>query len=70
MALGKETTKGQGGWFPSIIGPNDKGPRTNGYPHNGGMPGTTPSTPSYDAKKIPVWPEMPGVEAGGAYAET
>lgn len=66
MALGKETTQGKGGWFPSIIGANDQGPRVKGLPRSGGKPTIVPCTTSYDADTIPAFPDQPG----GIYTET
>lgn len=47
MALGKETKKGDGGWFPSIIGPNDI------YARNRSGEQDVEPTPYYDARTMP-----------------
>ena len=53
MALGKETRKTDGGWFPSIIGPNEIFARNNSGEEN-----VTP-TPYYDAKTMPKFRKNP-----------
>ena len=53
MALGKETRKGDGGWFPSIIGPNDI------YARNRSAEEDVVPTPYYDATTMPKFRENP-----------
>ena len=53
MALGKETTQGKGGWFPSIIGPNEIYAR-----NRAGEEDVTP-TPYYDKKTMPKFRPNP-----------
>lgn len=57
MALGKETRKSDGGWFPSIIGPNEKSAR-----HIAGDVLVEP-TPSYDATSMPLFRKNPAPSA-------
>lgn len=51
--MGKETTKGKGGWFPSIIGPNEICAR-----NKSGEEDVVP-TPYYDAKSMPKFRKNP-----------
>ena len=54
MALGNETRKGDGGWFPSIIFEKvDSGPR------NAASKDQVEPTPSYDAQKFPLFRKNP-----------
>ena len=53
MALGKETRKTDGGWFPSIIGPNEVFAR-----NNSGEEDVVP-TPYYDEKTMPKFRRNP-----------
>lgn len=53
MALGKETRKTDGGWFPAIIGPNEPSPR-----NKSGEEDVVP-TPSYDAQTMPKFRKNP-----------
>ena len=46
MALGKETRKTDGGWFPSIIGPNEV------YARNKSAEEDVIPTPFYDEKTM------------------
>ena len=53
MALGKETTQGKGGWFPSIIGPNEVYAR-----NRSGEEDVTP-TPYYEERRMSKFRKSP-----------
>lgn len=57
MALGKETTQGKGGWFPSIIGPNEI------YARNKSAEEDVTPTPYYDVKTMPKFRKNPAPSA-------
>ena len=56
MALGKETKKTAGGWFPSIIGPNDLYARNKAAEDDDFC---VDPTPYYDARTMPVFRKNP-----------
>lgn len=60
--MGKETTKGKGGWFPSIIGPNELFARNKANGTDEIVP-----TPYYDKKDMPVFRKLGNNDAEGDY---